>query len=189
MAEQIQKKKLAPFVLILLLPLLMGCGYQFANGGQCHSVTVPYAIGDTDGGLTSEVVKYLSTSGSYRYVQDGGDFVLKIRILDFRDKNIGFRYDVDSKGCRLNSIIPAETRTSIVVEIELVEANSCRCVIGPARLSASVDYDHEYYSSPNGVNVFSLGQLSDSYEARDAAVIPLNAAIAQKIVDYINNSW
>ncbi len=44
-----------------------------------------------------------------------------------------------------------------------------------------------YYSSRKGVNVFSLGQVTDIDEARDVAEYPLHRRLAQKIVDYINN--
>jgi hypothetical protein len=82
-----------------------------------------------------------------------------------------------------------ETRIIATVEISVTESGSCRTLLEPVRLTASVDFDHDYYFSRNGVNVFSLGQLIDIDSAYDAVQTPLHDLLARKIVDYLNESW
>jgi len=153
------------------------------------SISVPYVKGDQEGLLTAAIVKEIVRSGAFEYQFSGGSLVLNIIEIDLDEDNIGFRYDRKKQGCLTKDIIPTETRITIFVEVWVTEAASCTTLLGPVRLSASVDYDHDYYSSRDGVNVFSLGQLSDLEAAYDAVQIPLNRAIAEKIVDYISQSW
>lgn len=186
------KGKSFPFLFVLFLFTLTGCGYQFGSSSladRYSSISVPFVEGDRDGSFTAELVKKVSTSTTFDFEKEGGDLILLAKILDFRDYNIGFRYDRDREGNLLRTIIPAETRTNMIVEVQVVDACSGETIVGPTRLAAYVDYDHEYYSSRDGVNIFSLGQLTDFYEAHDAMYHPLNIALSQKIVDYINNSW
>jgi len=69
------------------------------------------------------------------------------------------------------------------------ETCSGSIVLGPAQLDASVDFDHDYYYSPDGINEFSLGQLTDYDVAYDTVQRPLNQALARKVVDYLTHSW
>jgi hypothetical protein len=156
---------------------------------QYNTISIPYAEGDIDGGLTSEVVKLMSSSGALQYVSCGGDLSLRIRVLDLRDENIGFRYDRKKKGSLKKTIIPTETRMIANVEVTLIDTHQNQVIRGPTRIKASLDFDHDYYSSRNAINIFSLGQLSDIDAAQDAAIHPLNRILAEKIVDYVNNSW
>lgn len=177
---------------LLLILLLTGCGYRFQEESiaSCYpTISVPYVQGDRDGRLTAEIIKKLSTSSTFDYVNDCGHLILCIKVIEFRDENIGFRYDRDGEGNLQRSVVPAETRSSLLVDVRGIDCASGKIVLGPAKISARVDFDHEYYSSPNEINVFSLGQLSDSDEAQDVAYHPLNVELAQKIVDYINNTW
>jgi len=174
--------------------LFSGCGYQHGLGREglpyrYATISVPYVIGDQDGTLTSAVVKEITRSGSFEYRNWGGALTLNIKQINLSEENIGFRYDRKKRGKLTQDTIPTEARITIVVEVSVVEAASCCTVLGPVRLSASVDYDHDYYSSRDGINIFSLGQLSDLEEAYDAVQTPLNIAIAEKIVDYISQSW
>lgn len=57
------------------------------------------------------------------------------------------------------------------------------------RITADAEFDHTYYTTRDRINVFSLGQLSDIDAARDAAMVPLNRALAERIVDFVMNSW
>ncbi|MFQ5729847.1 MAG: hypothetical protein ACE5GN_05765, partial [Waddliaceae bacterium] len=88
-----------------------------------------------------------------------------------------------------HSMIPTETRIKVLAEVTVRDSCSGEMVLGPAKIYASVDYDHDYYFSRDAVNVFSLGQLTDSDAAHDAVQSPLNRALAQKIVDYVIHSW
>lgn len=176
-----------------ILALLCSCAYQLGQGGglpcQYSTISVPYVIGDQEGSLTSAIVKEIVRSGAFEYRNCSGALTLNVTIIDLGEENIGFRYDRKKRGKLTKDIIPTETRMTIIVEVTVTEAASCCTVLGPVRLSASVDYDHDYYSSRDGVNIFSLGQLSDLDEAYDAAQEPLFRAIAQKIVDYVSQSW
>ena len=173
---------------------LVSCsGYQIGQGnalsGRYSTITVPYVVGDQDGYLTAAIVKEIVRSGLFEYQQAGGSLILYVKVIDLLEDNIGFRYDRRKRGTLTQDVIPTETRITIIVELKVVEAISCNSLLGPVRLSASVDYDHDYYSSRDGVNVFSLGQLSDLDAAYDAAQIPLNRAIAEKIADYLIQAW
>lgn len=175
-----------------LFILFSGCGYRFGEGElatQYKTLSVPLVLGDEDGDLTAALVEQIARSGTYQYSRDEGVLILKVELIDFRDENIGFRYDRKKDGKRRKEIIPTETRLSVTAEVTLIEACSARPLLGPARILASIDFDHDYYSSRGEINVFSLGQLGDYDTAHDAAYQPLNRVLAQKIVDFINDSW
>ncbi|MBS4167392.1 hypothetical protein [Parachlamydia sp. AcF125] len=176
---------------ILLLLFLAGCGYRLAAGpgSSGKTISVPYVQGDRDGSLTSAIVRELCNSGCYQYATDQGELSLLVKIVEVHDENIGFRYYRKKRGKLTNSVIPTETRVWAKVEIALIDNRSGEYVLGPALIETNVDFDHDYYLNLQGINVFSLGQLSDVDSARDAAWEPLNKAISQKVVDYIGNSW
>lgn len=168
-------------------------GYRFgANTGLTNSyktISVPYIEGDLDGSLTSAVISELVRSGAFEYRHCGGALILKAKLIDWRDENIGFRYDRKKQGELRHAIIPTETRRTSYVEV-VVEDRAAGCIVsGPVQLSASADFDHDYEYARNEVNVFSLGQLSDFDAACDAVQTPLNQALARKIVDYVIQSW
>lgn len=178
--------------LCLFFLVLTGCGYRFGQGtipSIYRSISVPYVCGDKDGSLTAAIINEFEQSGGLITLTNRGDLLLKTNLIDLRDENIGFRYDRNKRGRLTKSVIPTETRISAVAEISVIERCSGRVILGPVILSASVDFDHDYYSSRNGINIFSLGQLSDIDAARDAVATPLNRALAQKIVEYVNESW
>ena len=181
------------FLLLISTCLLCGCGYKFGQGdglaSRYSSMSVPYVCGDQDGTLTSAIIKEVVRSGDFEYQYCGGSLILNVKNVDLDEENIGFRYYRKKRGTLKHEIIPTETRITIFVEVSVTEAASGNTVLGPVRLSASVDYDHDYYSSRDGINIFSLGQLSDMEAAYDAVQIPLNRAIAEKVVDYITQSW
>lgn len=172
--------------------VLTNCGYKMGYDGlpaEYRTISVPYVVGDWDGRLTNAIVRQISSSGCFEYKNSQANLTLIVKIDDFSDENIGFRYDRHKDGRLRDTIIPVETRLVAVVDVSVVDACSGKTVLGPVRLSASVDFDHDYYSSRNEVNVFSLGQLSDFDAAMDAAYTPLNDLLAQKIVNYIIDSW
>lgn len=182
------------WILFILLAgfLLTGCQYQFGRGDLSQryaTISVPYIEGDQKGELTSDVIKKLSTAGAFRYVSHGGDLNLKIKLIEFREENVNFRYDRKKTGELKKSIIPTETRVSAIAEVSLVEAGTGQTIRGPTRIVANVEFDHTYYATRDEVNIFSLGQLNDIDAARDAALHPLNRYLAERIVDYVINSW
>lgn len=183
------------FKSLLLLPALTclsSCQYQFGRGDLSEryaTISIPYAQGDLRGDLTAEVIRKLSSSGSFRYVNAGGDLLLQIKLIDASEENIGFRYDRKKSGKLKHSIIPTETRVNAVAEVSLIEAGTEKVVRGPVRITADAEFDHTYDTTRDRINVFSLGQLSDIDAARDAAMVPLNRALAERIVDFVMNSW
>lgn len=177
----------------LLLILLSSCGYQFGEGGfasQYQTISVPFVKGDWNGDLTTTLVESIAQSGSYTYRRCGGALILQVELMEFTDENVGFRHDRKKKREKLRkSIIPVETRIETTAEVKLVEAASGKVILGPVLITASVDFDHDYYSSRNGINTFSLGQLSDYDAAYDAMYHPLNVVLSRKIVDFVVDSW
>lgn len=174
-----------------LLFTTTGCGYRWGQGSTLvnyRTIAVPYVEGDWDGDLTAELIRQLSQTGVVQY-SPSGSAVLRVRILNTDEDHIGFQYDINKEGEKKDIIIPNETRLTTVVEVQLIEAISNRIILGPVKLSADLVFDHDYYSTRKGVNVFSLGQLTDIEEAETAAIHPLNLRLAEKIVDYVIDSW
>jgi len=180
----------------LLLPLLMlvfhSCGYRYGRGEAQwvgSTISVPFVNGDCTGNFTQALIRELSTSGSFRYVNAGGRYRLCVSILCQDEDNIGFRYDTDRHGNLTTTTIPIETRARVVAEFSLVHACSGETVVGPERVSAWIDYDHEYTSGSDSLNLLSLGQVTDM-EAASIVVPPrLGQKLAQRIVDYIGAAW
>lgn len=190
----ISRRLTAPILSAIALHLCLTscCGYQLGSGDLAdsyHTVCIPYVQGDVMGLFTASLIREIGNSSPFHYVNTGGDLSLYVRLVGLRDENIGFRYDIEKSGALANWLVPTETRLWAAAEITLVDSVSNCILVGPVRVATSVDFDHEYYLSQNGVNVFSLGQLTDIQEARDAAQAPLSRALAQKIVDYISNVW
>lgn len=175
-----------------LLGFFSSCQYQFGRGelaGQYQTIAIPYVEGDQEGGVTAEVIKRMSETGALRYVSSHGELILKIKLIEFRDENIGFRYDRKKQGELKKTVIPTETRLNAVAEVIITEASSGKIIRGPTRIKTSIDFDHDFYSSYHEINVFSLGQLNDYDAAHDAVMYPLNRQLAEKIVDYVTQSW
>jgi hypothetical protein len=176
-------------LVLLLFCLCTSCaGYYWGHGStvsKYQTISVPYVEGDWDGTATSAIIQQISQSGILTYKKSGADLILKVKIIDYSDENIGFRYDRKKDGRLSSRIIPDETRVWVLVELTILDAGCGSAFLGPVQIYADVEFDHDYYDSRNGVNVFSLGQLTDIDAARDAAQRPLNRCLAQKIVDYI----
>lgn len=142
------------------LLFLTGCGYHFGNGPlsmRYHTISVPYAEGDFDGSFTTEVIKQISTAGVFKYKRTASDLILKIRLIDFDNENIGFQYYVNKENKKTRETIPIETRLSVTAEVSVIDAVSGAEVLTPVRISASTDFDHDYYSTKEGINEFSIG--------------------------------
>lgn len=172
--------------------LLVSCHYQFGRGELSQrytTVSIPYAEGDQKGELTTEVIKKMSTSGALRYVKSGGDLTLKIKLIEWQEENIDFRYDRKKTGRLKKNLIPTETRVNALAEVCLIETGTGQIIRGPVKITESAEFDHTYYSTRDEINIFSLGQLNDIDAARDAVMSPLNRHLAERIVDYVINSW
>lgn len=176
----------------LFLILLTSCGYKLGYGEipkVYNTVEIPFVQGDPRGAFTEELVFALSASGAMTYVQCGGRTELIVSILEFRDQNIGFRYDRGENNQIEETLVPAETRRTAIAEVRLVDRVTGEQILGPDLIRASMDFDHEFNSSRDGVNVFSLGQVSDIDEAEEAALTALYRKLARKIVDYLIHAW
>ncbi len=192
--------------LLGLLLLLSSCGYRTGQGEAPwigSTISVPYVEGDTDGQITASLIRQIQTSGLFRYVDRGGCHQLKVKVVECRDENTGFRYDQVNGGTEAgdnapgqnydlgltNTLIPIESRKWILVQVEVFESGNCEAIAGPVCISAFVDYDHGYHLLNNQLNVFSIGQLTDISVAGEAVARPLSEAVARSIVDYLLNAW
>lgn len=177
---------------VLISLLLTGCGYHSGQGcipEVYQTISIPYVQGDIDGDLTAALVKQFSQSGGLAYRRCGAELFLKVRIIDTREENIGFRYDRQKGGRLDHTIIPTEMRMTLIAEFSVCKTCSGESILGPVIISASKDFDHDYYTSRDSVNIFSLGQLTDVDDAKDGIQAPLNQELAKKIVDYVNEAW
>src|SRR5262249_16699121 len=146
----------------------VSCGYRAMEIPECtYSVLVPYVKGDVDGSLTSAIIKEIAASGIYRYQPYSSNYTLEVIILDDYFDHIGYRFDRSKKGKLKHEIIPVETRGGVLVEVVLVDSISSCVIKGPVRLQTSIEFDHDYYTIRNQVNIFSLGQLTDIDSAED----------------------
>lgn len=171
--------------------LLNGCGYRGESESPIlnyQAITVPFVDGDEDGSLTSAIVRAISTSCPIPYSQYSGDLILRAKILDIDEDNVGYRYDRKKSGEIRKRLVPCETRLTVQVEVS-VENRCGQQVLPKVIITANEDFDHDYYSSRNEINIFSLGQLSEVDAARDTVISPVNALISKKIVDYLSDSW
>lgn len=180
------------WVVFIIALLLTSCGYHTGQGcipDVYQTISIPYVEGDIDGDLTAALVKQFSQSGGLQYRNRGGELFLKVKLVDSREENVGFRYDRKKSGKLDHTIIPTEMRMTIFAEFCVCKSCSGETILGPVIISASKDFDHDYYTSRHGVNIFSLGQLTDIDDAKDGIQVPLNQELAKKIVDYVNEAW
>lgn len=169
--------------IVFLSVIFVSCGYRQEGipwEGDAPTISVPYVEGDPDGQMTRALIYQIAASGRYVYRTDGGCFILRSRVIDEHNENIGFRYE-KNKNCKVTrEIVPVETRGWIAIEVELLSSQG-KLLRGPCRIQAATEYDHDYYTIRDQVNIFSLGQLTDVDSAEDASLTPLYQRIAEKI--------
>ncbi len=203
-------------IFIVFCLFFSSCGYRWGAGSwnaEYSTISVPYVQNDPNGDLTAALVHELTTTGTFIYCNQGGRLTLCATLLDITEENIGYRYEpknakrkshseniddddnekeshyYEKKQKIKRSTIPTETRLRAIVEITLIDRCNNTCILGPVRVAGFVDFDHDYYESPNAVNVFSLGQLTDVEQAREAALSPLYHNLARNIVEYLRWGW
>lgn len=196
-------KKALP--LLIAISILGGCGYrwypQFPEN-QKPTLIVPYAIGDNDGTLTSEVIRTLTASGIADVDSLEGDFRLKIAILQSDNQTVGYRYDKQKVSGEIKkNIVGREGRRSLTAEVTLYKGSSETIAEGPYKITVDADYDYVDGDSlqdltfinsqgiPTVVLPFSLGQLESIDAAQEASSKPLYRKLAQKIADTIFCAW
>lgn len=180
-------KKLSLFALFFFT----SCGWHVAdtysktNG---YTVSIPYAYGDNDGLLTSEIIAQVQKETGLNYVQNSGEYTLRVVLLDTKNENIGFRYDPKKLENGKKKLIPDETRRRLLAKVSLVHTASNTEVLGPSYIMGNVEFDHRYYNLSHNINRFSLGQLTDIDTTSDAINTPLQRDLAQQIALWLENN-
>jgi hypothetical protein len=178
------------YLIVLFTFTLASCGYHTGPTGQLspyQTISIPYVRNDETGLMTAALVKTVSAESGLQYVKSGGDLTLLVEIMEYENENIGYRYERKNDGRLRHSVIPVETRLYAVAQVALMDNATGNKLAGPVNISAYADFDHEYEKTRNGVNVFSLGQLTDYDDAYDAAFQPLYMRLSNKIADFIMN--
>lgn len=181
-------KAFSVIVILSVAFFLSACGYHYGvsevlKGYQ--TITIPFIKNDEEGKMTSTLIKMITSSTGLKYKNGAADLELIVDLLEFEHDNIGYQYERRDNDQIRHSIIPNETRLTLVSQVTLIDGLTGEKIAGPVRIVATTDFDHEYQKTRNGVNVFSLGQLTDYDEAYDAAFTPLYRVLSQKIIDYI----
>lgn len=187
-------KKKVGFYLGLFL-FLSGCGYHFENhsygslsSSQPKTISVPYITGDYEGRLTSQLIYTLSSMGKWRFVEDHGDFLLRVSILDQRSEEVGYNRPFEN-GQFLKWLVPNENRLSLLVQVELIEQATQKIILGPKYISSSVLYDYDPDFNTQNFVRFSLAQYNFQEISARTARQPLEGRLAKAIVDYLNFGW
>lgn len=188
MKSKFLKRTLPSCFLLLAIP---SCGWHLSENyiaTNKPTLSIPYVTGDNDGLLTAALVEQIEKQGKFRYVSDqGGDFTLKVEILQSKSMHIGFRKDPKKLPDKHHKLIPNETRRKLLSKVLIINTLSQETLLGPAYIIGSCDFDHQYYSLNNDINKFSLGQLTDIDTAYDVVDIPLHRDLARNISYYLEN--
>ncbi len=174
--------------ILLALVCLTACGYHLGTGSlasRYQTISVPYVKGDSEGIMTAALIEKVSTQSMIRYTNTDGDLLLKVCIDKPKGRNIGFRYAPKNS----KVVVANEGRLTQTATVTLVDCENCCTVLGPFEVTAIFDYDFEPDMGTVNQHAFSLGQLEMNSLAKDAATPALHNLLAEKIVDYVNNSW
>lgn len=161
---------------------------------RTKQVSIHFVSGDETGELTSRLIYAIEKIPDLQYVPDNGAYILEVKLLDEDKEKIGYRYqphkDVAAKG----KIIPSEGRNHALVEVKVLDGTYRKCLLGPAYILGSCEYDHQNDSLNNNINAFSLGQLTDIDTTEDVLYMPLYRNTAEKValwlqdnLDFINS--
>ncbi len=179
-------------ILLILCTLVSSCGYRFGRGevvNQYCTVCIPYVEGDDRGVLTTSLIRAITTRGALAYRSCGADLKLNVCLFSPVDTNIGFAYAPPDERGVSNIVVSNEARLQLTARVTVVDRCTGQCVLGPMEITRFIDYDFEPDLGNVDVHAFSLGQLEMHNLAQDAAFYPLYTLLAEKIVDYVNNSW
>ncbi len=150
------------------------------------SVYVPYVQGDATGEITSSLMETLNSQPGFR-IDESGQYLLRVTVLDAQEEKIGFRYDPKKLRHGQKDLILNETRAQTLVEVALIDRHTNTTICGPAHILGSIDYDHQENTINSNINDLSLGQLSDIDTAQDVTYIPQNRDLARKICLWLQN--
>ena len=121
---------------------------------------------------------------------------IQAAIVQAENQTVGYRRDRQKvSGESKKNLIASEGRKVLVVEASLYEKEEL--IYGPVRIEADAVYDYVdgdsiqdlTFINPKGDLIvalpFSLGQLEPVDAAEEAAMRPLNARMARKIIDVL----
>lgn len=146
---------------------------------------VPYAKGDVQGTFTQIFIQKMAAGTPLRYAHGDADLEIKVCLSSPVQRNIGFIYaPKDSQVTTAN-----EGRLTQTATVTVVDCTRGCTVLGPTDIIAWVDYDFESDMGTVNRHAFALGQLEMNPLAKDAATPALYGLLAEKIVDYVSNSW
>ena len=178
------------FALCLLILCASGCSsWHLADSISSDkkiSVAIPYVQGDDSGELTSRLVEAVNSQPGFN-VDDGGEYVLRVKLLDDAEDKIGYRYNPRELKKHVHKLILNESRAEALAEVRLLQKSSNNEIAGPAFILGNIEYDHQENTIDNNINDLSLGQLSDIDAAQDVTYIPLYRDLAQKIALWLQN--
>lgn len=177
---------------LFLSVFFSSCGYRWGRGGieeTYKTISVPYVLGDDAGLLTSAIIHQLAATGALEYRNGGGELILSVCLKELDDEKIGFIYAPESNGSLSNIVVSNESRLVLFAEVCLIERCSGNPLWGPIEMASSLSFDFEPDLSQANVHTESIGQLEMHPLAKDTALPALYFQLAEKIVDYVNNSW
>ncbi len=171
---------------------LSSCGYHAGYGGivsSYHTITVPYAKGDTYGELTAALIQEIGACGLLNYQNEEAELILRVELDNPENRNIGFRFDRRKNKQLSERLIQSEGRLSLRSYVQVIDASNGELLLEPLWIEESLDFDHDFYSSRDEINVLSLGQVNEIEESKQVAIHALYGRLAKKIVSYLNNIW
>ena len=151
-------------------------------------ICIPYVQNDETGELTADLVRAINAQPGFR-VDEGGRYLLSVKLLDSKESKLGFRYDPRKLKNGKKDLILNETRAKALVEVSVIDRFTNEIVRGPAYILGSIEYDHQESSVNNDINRLSLGQLSDIDTAEDIVYIPLYRDVSNKIGVWLQNNF
>lgn len=175
----------------IILCLLSGCGYHFgqATCSNYETISIPFALGDEKGYLTSSLVKEINARTPWRYTACDGDLELLVTFKEKDADNIGYQFaprqTVDNK----RVIVAQEARLNAVVCVTLKDRRTGENLFGPIDVDQTITFDFEPDFSNINFHAFSLGQLEMYPLAERVASDSLDNLLAEKIVDTLIFCW
>jgi hypothetical protein len=185
------------FYLIAILFIFSSCGYKSLSNNQISTINVPYIQGDSDGMLTSSIIKELEDSGKFNFKKKKSKLQLIASVISDGQEQIGYKHDRHKDGTVKKNVIPIEGRNTTKVKVSLIQKDTNNEVFGPFIFTSFADYDYVDEDSLNDLSFinpqnqrqtvlsFSLGQLESIASAQTAAKQNVYKKLAKQIVDAI----
>lgn len=138
-------------------------------------------IGDQEGVFTSALLAELNAFG---YTIDHcAPYSLFLEMKTPKIQHVGFQFDTTGAPCQ--AIVPNETKLIERVFLSLYYEDI------PLICSHSVEFsqtfDHTWLATPNQINLFSLGQLTDYTDAKRFCSSAAKKRLAEEVVMCLND--